>query len=52
MPSYGEAEDNAAAVWDPSQKRGIHAIAGLKLLVGRAVAFILGIIALWSYLST
>ncbi len=32
-------------------ERGIHAIAGLRMLVGGAVALILGIMALWSYFS-
>ena len=35
----------------PIPERGIHAIAGLRMLVGGAVALILGIIALWSYFS-
>jgi hypothetical protein len=35
----------------PLSERGIHAIAGVRMLVGGAVALVLGIIALWSYLS-
>jgi hypothetical protein len=36
----------------PIPERGIHAIAGLRMLVGGTVVLILGIIALWSYFST
>lgn len=36
----------------PIPERGIHAIAGLRMLVGGAVALVLGIIALSSYFST
>jgi hypothetical protein len=36
----------------PIPERGIHAIAGLRMLVGGAVALILGLFALWSYFST
>ncbi len=36
----------------PIPERGIHAIAGLRMLVGGAVALVLGIIALWAYFST
>jgi hypothetical protein len=32
-------------------ERGIHAIAGVRMLVGGAVALVLGVIALWSYFS-
>lgn len=35
----------------PIPERGIHAIAGLRMLVGGAVALVLGIIALSSYFS-
>lgn len=35
----------------PIPERGIHAIAGLRMLVGGVVALILGLIALWSYFS-
>jgi hypothetical protein len=35
----------------PIPERGIHAIAGVRMLVGGAVALILGIAALWSYFS-
>ena len=35
----------------PIPERGIHAIAGLRMLAGGAVALVLGIIALWSYIS-
>jgi hypothetical protein len=35
----------------PISERGIHAIAGLRMLAGGAVALVLGIIALWSYIS-
>ena len=35
----------------PIPERGIHAIAGLRMLVGGAVALVLGVIALWSYFS-
>ena len=36
----------------PIPERGIHAIAGIRMLVGGTVVLILGIIALWSYFST
>jgi hypothetical protein len=36
----------------PIPERGIHALAGLRMIAGGAVALILGIIALWSYFST
>lgn len=35
----------------PISERGIHAIAGLRMLVGGALALVLGIIALSSYFS-
>lgn len=35
----------------PIPERGIHAIAGLRMLVGGVIALILGLIALWSYFS-
>jgi hypothetical protein len=35
----------------PIPERGIHAIAGVRMLVGGAVALIIGIAALWSYFS-
>ncbi len=35
----------------PIPERGIHAIAGVRMLVGGAVALVLGIMALWSYFS-
>jgi len=35
----------------PISERGIHAIAGLRMLVGGAVALVLGIITLSSYFS-
>jgi hypothetical protein len=35
----------------PIPERGIHAIAGLRMLVGGAVALILGTSAIWSYFS-
>ena len=36
----------------PIPERGIHAIAGLRMLAVGTVALILGLIALWSYFST
>ncbi len=36
----------------PIPERGVHAVAGLRMLVGGAVSLVLGIIALWSYLSS
>lgn len=35
----------------PLPERGIHAIVGLRMLVGGAIALVLGIIALSSYFS-
>ena len=35
----------------PIPERGIHAIAGVRMLVGGAVALVLGVIAVWSYFS-
>ncbi|MCA1716466.1 MAG: hypothetical protein LC781_06225 [Actinobacteria bacterium] len=35
----------------PIPERGIHAIAGVRMLVGGAVAFVLGIITLLSHFS-
>ena len=35
----------------PISERGIHAVAGLRMLVGGAVALILGISVIWSYFS-
>lgn len=35
----------------PIPERGIHAIAGVRMLVAGAVALFLGVIALWSYFS-
>lgn len=35
----------------PISERGIHAIAGIRMLVGGVVALVLGITALWSYFS-
>lgn len=35
----------------PIPERGIHAIAGLRMLVGGAVTLVLGVIALSSYFS-
>jgi len=35
----------------PIPERGIHAVAGLRMLVGGVVAVVLGIIALWSHFS-
>jgi hypothetical protein len=35
----------------PIPERGIHAIAGLRMLVGGVVAVVLGILALWSHFS-
>ena len=35
----------------PIPERGIHAIAGVRMLVGGAVALVLSVIALWSYFS-
>lgn len=33
----------------PIPERGIHVVAGLRMLAGGAVALALGILALWSY---
>lgn len=35
----------------PISERGIHAVAGLRMLVGGAVALILGMSVIWSYFS-
>ena len=35
----------------PIPERGIHAIAGLRMLVGGAITLVLGIIAIWTYFS-
>ena len=35
----------------PIPERGVHAIAGVRMLVGGVVTFLLGIIALWTYFS-
>ena len=35
----------------PIPERGIHVVAGLRMLLGGAVALALGVLALWSYFS-
>jgi hypothetical protein len=35
----------------PFSERGVHAVAGLRMIVGGVVIFFFGIVILWSYFS-